>query len=123
MIEEELKEELKEEIAGVYAFYGRAFANGFDSSPNYVSEDLENFLGYDVSHTLDRLAEEDIIEKKDKKRLEESIYRFSDEEAKAEAFMTWKVLRDEFDGDLMKMSLNFDEAQDMLSKQNVKYAQ
>ena len=122
-MEEKLKEDLTEEIAAVYAFYGRAFANGLDSSPSYKSEDLENFLGYDVSYTLDRLAEEDIIEKEYKDELEDNVYRLSDKEAREEAFRTWKILRDEFDGNFLNMTLNFDEAEDMLSKQNVRYAQ
>jgi hypothetical protein len=119
----ELKDEFTKEIAGIYAFYGRAFANGFETSPSYTAKDIENFLGYDVSWVLDQLVEEDLIESEVDDHLEKQTYKMIDEEAKADAFITWKVLRDEFAESFEKMALNFREAEALLNEQNLEYAQ
>jgi hypothetical protein len=47
----------------------------------------------------------------------------TDEEAKADALMTWRVLEEEFDESTTDMMLNFDEAEELLSSRNLQYAQ
>lgn len=123
MRNDELSEEFLQEAAGIFALYGRAFANGLDSSPNYSSEDIENFLGYDVSYILDELVNEGILESESKERLNCKVYEMSDENAKADAFLTWKVLKDEFNGYFEDMRENMGEVKEILKNQNVQYAQ
>ena len=118
---DEIAEESVQEVAGIYAFYGRAFAAGLDSSPSYTSEDVNNFLGYDVEHVLEVLAEKGILEEDPADQMESNVYSMTDEDAKSEALITWKVLRDEFEGSFDKMSLNFGEAQQILKGEDIGY--
>lgn len=111
------------ERTGVYAFYGRAIDQGFDTTPSYRAESIENFIGSDIEPILNQMSVEGIIDKEFNGEIDSNVYRMRDESSKSDAVLTWKTIENQYDGDIGAIEEEWEDLAQELEDKGVKFIQ